>query len=131
MSDVPATSLDAERTYDEERFSTSGVFRSDRAKVVCGYFEPGQFIPVHAPESDVVVTVQSGTGTVREGDTDHAVAPGDVVVVEAGTERGVKADEGERLEAVLVTAPPLTDAEHDPVREGIRRGEFDPRDGRE
>ncbi len=131
MSDVPATSLDAERTYDEERFSTSGVFRSDRAKVVCGYFEPGQFIPVHAPESDVVVTVQSGTGTVREGDTDHAVAPGDVVVVEAGTERGVKADEGERLEAVLVTAPPPTDAEHDPVREGIRRGEFDPRDGRE
>ncbi|WP_144796390.1 cupin domain-containing protein [Halorubrum depositum] len=128
---MPATSLDAERTYDEERFSTSGVFRSDRAKVVCGYFEPGQFIPVHAPESDVVVTVQSGTGTVREGDTDHAVAPGDVVVVEAGTERGVKADEGERLEAVLVTAPPPTDAEHDPVREGIRRGEFDPRDGRE
>ena len=131
MSDVPATSLDAERTYDEERFSTSGVFRSDRAKVVCGYFEPGQFIPVHAPESDVVVTVQSGTGTVREGDTDHAVAPGDVVVVEAGTERGVKAGEGERLEAVLVTAPPPTDAEHGPVREGIRRGEFDPRDGRE
>lgn len=129
MSDVPATSLDAERTYDEERFSTSGVFRSDRAKAVCGYFEPGQFIPVHAPDSDVVVTVQSGTGTVREGETDHAVAPGDVVVVEAGTARGVRADDDARLEAVLVTAPPPTDAEHEPVREGIRRGEFDPRDG--
>jgi len=123
---VPATSLDAERTYDEERFSTSGVFRSDRAKVVCGYFEPGQFIPVHAPESDVTIAVQSGSGTVREGDTDHAVAPGDVVVVEAGTERGVKADDDASLEAVLVTAPPPTDAEHDPVREGIRRGVFDP-----
>jgi len=123
---VPATSLDAERTYDEERFSTSGVFRSDRAKVVCGYFEPGQFIPVHAPESDVTIAVQSGSGTVREGDADHAVAPGDVVVVEAGIERGVKADDDARLEAVLVTAPPPTDAEHDPVREGIRRGVFDP-----
>ena len=123
---MPATSLDAERTYDEERFSTSGVFRSDRAKVVCGYFEPGQFIPVHAPESDVTIAVQSGSGTVREGDTDHAVAPGDVVVVEAGIERGVKADDDARLEAVLVTAPPPTDAEHDPVREGIRRGVFDP-----
>jgi quercetin dioxygenase-like cupin family protein len=125
VSDVPATSLDAERTYDEARFSTSEVFRSDRAKVVCGYFEPGQFIPVHAPESDVTITVQSGTGTVREGDTEHAVAPGDVVVADAGTERGVKADDA-RLEAVLVTAPPPTDAEHDPVREGIRRDEFDP-----
>ena len=123
---MPATSLDAERTYDEERFSTSGVFRSDRAKVVCGYFEPGQFIPVHAPESDVTIAVQSGSGTVREGDADHAVAPGDVVVVEAGIERGVKADDDARLEAVLVTAPPPTDAEHDPVREGIRRGVFDP-----
>ncbi|OYR47498.1 cupin domain-containing protein [Halorubrum sp. Ea8] len=124
---MPATSLDAERTYDEERFSTSGAFRSDRSKVVCGYFEPGQFIPVHAPESDVTITVQSGTGTVREGDTEHPVASGDVVVVEAETERGVKADDDERLEAVLVTAPPPTDAEHDPVREGIRRGVFDPR----
>ncbi|OYR50424.1 cupin [Halorubrum sp. Ea1] len=124
---MPATSLDAERTYDEERFSTSGVFRSDRSKVVCGYFEPGQFIPVHAPESDVTIAVQSGSGTVREGDTEHPVAPGDVVVVEAGTERGVKADHDARLEAVLVTAPPPTDAEHDPVREGIRRGVFDPR----
>jgi len=126
VSDVPATSLDAERTYDGERFSTSGVFRSDRAKVVCGYFEPGQLIPVHAPESDVAITVQSGAGTVREGETDHAVGLGDVVVVEAGTERGVKADDDARFEAVFVTAPPPTDAEHDPVREGIRRGEFDP-----
>jgi quercetin dioxygenase-like cupin family protein len=126
VSDVPATSLDAERTYDEARFSTSEVFRSDRTKVVFGYFEPGQFIPVHAPESDVTITVQSGTGTVREGDTEHAVAPGDVVVADAGTERGVKADDDARLEAVLVTAPPPTDAEHDPVREGIRRDEFDP-----
>ena len=105
---------------------TVGVFGSDRMKVVCGYFEPGQFIPVHAPESDVTITVQSGTGTVREGDTEHAVAPGDVVVADAGTERGVKADDDARLEAVLVTAPPPTDAEHDPVREGIRRDEFDP-----
>ncbi|MFC5134046.1 MULTISPECIES: cupin domain-containing protein [Haloferacaceae] len=126
---MPATDIHAERRYDDERFTTSGVFRSDRMKVVCGYFEPGQFIPVHAPDSDVAVTVRTGSGTVREGGTDHRVEPGDVVVVEAGTERGVRADDGERFEALLVTAPPPTDAEHGPVREGIRRGEFDPRGG--
>jgi len=123
---VPATSFDAEREYDDEAFSAQSVFRSDRTKVVCGYFEPGQFIPVHAPASDVTVHVRSGTGVVREGDTEHRVEPGDVVVVPAGVDRGVRADDDGRLEALLVTAPPPTDAEHDPVREGLRRGVFDP-----
>jgi quercetin dioxygenase-like cupin family protein len=123
---MTATDFDAERGDTQERFSAVEVFRSDRMKVVCGYFEPGQFIPVHAPASDVAICVQSGTGRVRDGETTRHVEPGDVVVVEAGTDRGVRAKE-ERLEALLVTAPPPTDAEHDPVREGIERGEFDPR----
>jgi len=122
---MPATSFDAERAY-EEAFSAQGVFRSDRMKVACGYFEPGQFIPVHAPGSDVAVHVRSGAGVVREGDTEHRVEPGDVVVVPADVDRGVRADNDGRLEALLVTAPPPTDAEHDPVREGLRRGVFDP-----
>lgn len=124
---MTATSFDAERAYDDERFSAVEVSRSDRMKVVCGYFEPGQFIPVHAPGSDVAVHVQSGTGLVRDGDDEHHVEPGDVVVVEADTNRGIKAADDTRLEAFLVTAPPPTDAEHGPVREGIKRGEFDPR----
>ncbi|MDS0475212.1 cupin domain-containing protein [Natrinema sp. 1APR25-10V2] len=123
---MPATDFDAERRYDEDRFSAQSLFRSDRMKVVCGYFEPGQFIPVHAPGSDVAICVRSGTGVVREGETEHTVGPDDVVVVEAGVDRGVRADEGGRLEALLVTSPPPTDAEHDPVREGLRRGVFDP-----
>jgi len=120
------TDFDSERSYSKGKFSAQEVFRSDRTKVVLGYFEPGQFIPVHAPDSDVVVDVQQGTALVRDGDADHHVAAGDVVVVEAGTERGVKAINGDRLEALLVTAPPPTDAEHDPVRRGIREGTFDP-----
>ncbi|WP_336037533.1 cupin domain-containing protein [Halobacterium yunchengense] len=121
---MPKTSFDAEREYDDDQFATSAAFRSDRAKVVLGYFRPGQFIPVHAPDSDVAVCVQSGAGVVREGDREHDVEPGDVVVVEAGTDRGVRADTD--LEALLVTAPPPTDAEHEPVRRGVATGEFDP-----
>ena len=94
-------------------------------KVALGYFAPGQFIPVHAPDSDVTIAVRSETGIVREGTNEHAVAPDDVVVVEAGTRRGVKAD-NTRLEALLVTAPPPSDEEHEPAREGLRRGEFIP-----
>jgi quercetin dioxygenase-like cupin family protein len=125
---MPVVDFEAERTYEAERFSAQEVFRTDRSKVVCGYFEPGQFIPVHAPESDVVISVRAGTATVREGETDHRVGPGDVVVVEAGTARGVRADDNERVEALLVTAPPPTDTEHEPVRQGIRHDEFEPRD---
>jgi quercetin dioxygenase-like cupin family protein len=123
---MPVVDFEAERTYEAERFSAQEVFRTDRSKVVCGYFEPGQFIPVHAPESDVVISVRAGTATVREGETDHRVGPGDVVVVEARTARGVRADDDEPLEALLVTAPPPTDAEHEPVRQGIRHDEFEP-----
>ncbi|WP_348609949.1 cupin domain-containing protein [Halobaculum rarum] len=124
---MTAVEFDEEREYDDDRFSAVEAFRSDRMKVVCGYFEPGQFIPVHAPSSDVTISVRSGTGIVRDGQIDRRVEPGDVVVVEAGIARGVKADEDGRLEALLVTAPPPTDAEHEPVRAGLQRGEFDPR----
>ncbi|MFU1783478.1 cupin domain-containing protein [Haloarcula japonica] len=123
---MTATDFDAVREYDDDQFSAVEVFRSDRMKVVCGYFEPGQFIPVHAPASDVAIHVQSGTGIVRDGDTERAVEPGDVVIVEADTDRGVKADADSRLEALLVTAPPPTDAEHEPVRKGLKKDKFDP-----
>lgn len=123
---MTATSFDAERAYDDNRFSAVEVFRSERMKVVCGYFEPGQFIPVHAPGSDVAIHVWSGTGLIRDGDAEHQVEPGDVVVVKADSDRGVKADDDTRLEAFLVTAPPPTDAEHEPVRQGLQRNDFDP-----
>jgi quercetin dioxygenase-like cupin family protein len=127
-----ATDFDAEREYDAERFSARSVFRSDRMKAVLGYFEPGQFIPVYAPDSDVAITIRCGTGPVRDGERDRSVEPGEVVVVPAGEDRGVKADyesevDGDaRLEATLVTAPPPPDGEHDPVREGLKKGRFDP-----
>jgi quercetin dioxygenase-like cupin family protein len=123
---MPATDVDSERVYDDEQFSAQGVFKTERSKAVCAYFEPGQFVPVHAPDSDVTVVVQSGTGIVRDGDTDHAVDPGSVVSVPAGRDRGIEADDDERLEAVMVVAPPPTDAEHEPVRRGLREGEFEP-----
>nr|WP_256417033.1 hypothetical protein [Halorubrum laminariae] len=76
---MTAIDFGTERTYDDANFSTVEVFRSEQMKVVCGYFEPGQFIPVHAPSSDVLIDIRSGTGLVRDGDTEHRVGARDVV----------------------------------------------------
>lgn len=123
---MPATTFDAERTYDDDRFSAVPIFQSDRMKVVCGYFEPGQFIPVHAPNSDALIAVHSGTALIREGDQEHQAQAGDIVVVPADTDRGIKAIDDTPVETLLVTAPPPTEAEHEPVRQGLRHDEFEP-----
>jgi len=44
-------------------------------------------------------------------------------VTDFDTER---AYDPERLEVLLVTAPPPTDAEHQPIREGLRMNDFEP-----
>lgn len=119
-----ATHVDDERAFDEDRFRAEVLRESERQKVVLGYFRAGQFVPVHAPESDVAITVLSGEGVVRDGDADREVEPGSVVVVPAGEARGVRAVTD--LEATLVTAPPPGEAAHEPVRRGIARGEFEP-----
>lgn len=120
-----STDFDVERTYSDEQFTAQTISESEQMKVVLGYFGPGQFIPVHAPDSDITIAIQSGTGVIRDGSDEHTVESGDVIVVKAGIDRGVKAGETQ-LEALLVTAPPPSDAEHEPVRAGIRRDEFDP-----
>lgn len=121
-----ATDFDRERAYGDGQFTAREVFRNDRLKVVLGFFEPGQFIPVHAPDSDVVIVVRTGRGTVRDGDADREVSEGSVVIVPAGEARGVRAAD-ERLEATLAVAPPPADEDHELVRVGLRTGEFDPR----
>lgn len=119
-----STSIDEEREYDDERFNPRVVYEDDHQKVILAYFEEDQFIPVHAPASTLTVVVQSGSGVVREEDEDHRVEPGDVVTVPSGVKRGVRADS--RLEAVLVTSPPPSEADHSKVREGLKKGEFVP-----
>lgn len=119
------TSFDDERRYNDERFSAQTFYADDVQKTVLGYFEAGQFIPVHAPDSTLTVVVQQGGGVVRDGDDEHGIEVGDVVVVPAGVERGVRAG-GEGLEALLVTSPPPTEEEHEKVHEGLSKGVFEP-----
>lgn len=119
------TGFNKERKYNEDKFRAQEVHSDDVQKTVLGYFESGQFIPVHAPESTLTVVVHDGGGVVRDGDDEHDVEKGSVVVVPAGVDRGIHAgDNG--LEVALVVSPPPTEADHEKVREGIRRDVFEP-----
>jgi len=120
--------FDAERTYDDEKFLTVEVSRSEQMKVVCGYFEPGQLIPIHAHPVTWVIDVRSGTGLIRDGDAGTPRRTRRCCDRRSGHRPRCQGRRRPRLEALLVTAPPPTDAEHEPVRRGLRTDEFDPTD---
>ena len=64
--------------FDTERVRRRAVHRPrgvpERLEVVCGYFEPGQFIPVHALSSDIAIHVREG---LRRGVFDPRAEVGD------------------------------------------------------
>lgn len=119
------TDFDSEREYIDERFNPETVYEDDNLKTVLGFFKPQQFIPVHAPDSTLCIYVHEGGGIVRSLDGEHEIGKGDVVVIPAGDHRGICAKK-EGIEALLITSPPPSEADHDRVREGLREGEFDP-----
>jgi hypothetical protein len=69
-----ASPISTPNGYSDERFTAREAFRSDHMKVVWGYFEPGQFIPVHAPSSDIASHVREG---LRRGVFDPKAEVGD------------------------------------------------------
>ena len=64
--------------FDIERVRRRAVHRPrgvpERLEVVCGYVEPWQFIPVHAPGSAVAVHIREG---LRRGVFEPKVEVGD------------------------------------------------------
>lgn len=84
---------------------------TERMTVVLAGFEPGQEIPAHAPDVDLVVSVLDGDGLVRIGEDVHHVRAGDVATIPAGKVRGIKAGPAGMI-ALHVVSPPPTDADH-------------------
>lgn len=105
---------DALAQFKKERFSAVPILRTEHVQVMIVAFEPGQEIPLHAPQVNLVVTVASGSGELYADGRVQALHEGDVALVPAGETRGIRA-RAERL--VLVnTVTPLPGADdHGPV----------------
>ena len=68
--------------------------------------EPGQEQTAHRHGvGDKLYYVVAGTGHIRVGNEEHAVAPGDLVCAPAGEEHGVRNPGPERLALLVVMAP--------------------------
>ena len=109
-------------TFQAGHFSPVPLGHTDRVKAVLSCFEPGQFIPVHAPAIDVTFVILEGEGVIVAGDQEAEVGPGAIVIVPAGAARGIKATT--RLIAVHLVSPPPTEADHAEVQSKLRQGSW-------
>ncbi len=107
-------------SYDTAEFNAIPLAETERGKTILACFEPGQFIPVHAPAVDLTLVVLEGEGQVVADHQEDRVGPGAIVVVTAGEARGVRAET--RLVALHVVTPPPSEADHVEVRAGLERG---------
>lgn len=111
------------KTLDETKFVPKPVYQSDGMKVVLAYFKEGQFIPVHAPEVELVLCILDGKAEIVAGEEKVVAAKNDIFIVPKGQKRGIKALT--ELTVLHVVAPPPSDMDHKEVRAMIAEGKFD------
>lgn len=108
--------------FSAERFNSITLMENERVRTILACFEPGQFIPVHAPGVDLELVILEGTGRIVAGDQEIAFQPGTMACVAAGEARGLKADI--QTVAFFVVTPPPTAADHAGVAAGLRQGKW-------
>lgn len=121
MSVVLSSYRDA-AAFRDGRFNPVVVAENERARAMLVCFEPGQFIPVHAPGVDLALVILEGEGQLVAGGAEQPVTAGAVAFIPAGERRGIRAET--RLVAFQVVTPPPTDADHAAVVHGLETGQW-------
>jgi quercetin dioxygenase-like cupin family protein len=111
------------KSLDDAKFVPKAVYQSQGMKVVLAYFKEGQFIPVHAPEIELVLCILEGKAEVVAGEESVVAGKNDIIVIPKGEKRGVKALS--ELTVLHVVAPPPSDMDHKEVHERLAQGRFD------
>lgn len=100
--------------FSAESYCPKVLSATDSTRVMVVGMEDGQEIPLHTPGVELALAIMEGAGEVWVGDAPRPVAAGDLVVIPAGTTRGVRAKG--RLVFMNVVSPPPTAADHDADR---------------
>ena len=106
--------------FRPDQFNPVALAGDERLRVLLVCCEPGQFIPVHRPDVDLVLLVLEGEGRIVAGGRDEPAAPGTVAFIPAGETRGLLART--RLVALNVVSPPPTGADHAEVVRRLAEG---------
>ena len=92
--------------FSPDRPVRKRVAASEQVEIEVVCLDTGQFLPVHAPASDLVFLLWEGRADFRMGDQDTQVATGHIITVPAGVARGCRARS--KVIALVLHAPPLT-----------------------
>ena len=110
------------KSLDDSKFTPKPVYQTAEMKVVLAYFRPGQFIPVHAPQVDVVLCILEGEAEIVAGDDLVTAKKDDLIIVPKGHKRGVKALS--ELTLLHVVQPPPEEKDHNEVHRKLAEGKF-------
>ncbi|MEM1859699.1 MAG: cupin domain-containing protein, partial [Metallosphaera sp.] len=103
-----------------ETFTPIPVIRKDEYGAILVFFKPGQYIPTHAPDSDLIFYVIEGKGKAQIGDNQVEIDKGSILVVPKGVKRGITAET--YMEALHVVVPAPSPEDHEKVMEAAARG---------
>lgn len=111
------------KSLDDAKFVPRAVYQSQGMKVVLAYFKKGQFIPVHAPQIELVLCILEGTAEVVAGGERMTAGKNDIIIIPKGEKRGIKALS--ELTVLHVVQPPPSDLDHKEVHARLAQGKFD------
>jgi len=123
MEKIVRVNAEELKSLDDTKFVPKAVYQSQGMKVVLAYFKEGQFIPVHAPEIELVLCILEGKAEVIAGEERVTAGKNDIIIIPKGQKRGVKALS--ELTVLHVVQPPPSDMDHQEVHERLAQGEFD------
>lgn len=115
-----ATHYDDVAKFRAEAFTATPIGRGEHLQAMIVCFEPGQFIPAHAPRLDLALVILEGEGELAIENRTETIKPGSVAFIPGGSTRGVRAFT--KIKAFQVVSPPPTPGDHDGVQEGLKRG---------
>ncbi|UCD80400.1 MAG: hypothetical protein JSW26_02925 [Desulfobacterales bacterium] len=123
MEKIVRVNAEELKSLDDAKFVPKAVYQSQGMKVVLAYFKEGQFIPVHAPEVELVLCILDGKAEVAAGEERVSAAKNDIIIIPKGEKRGVRALS--ELTVLHVVHPPPSDMDHKEVHARLAQGKFD------
>lgn len=103
-----------------DTFTPIPVLRKDEYGVILVFFKAGQYIPIHAPDSDLIFYVLQGKGTAFVDNKEVEIREGSIIIVPRGVKRGIKAET--YMEALHIVIPSPSVEDHEKVMKAAREG---------